>query len=73
MGNFIGGRLEQAFSTQTVDDAGKITQVTDFNRLFLYPAAVAAAAALFLAIFFRPPEKKALDEDPKQGMAVATE
>jgi nucleoside transporter len=73
VGNFLGGRLEQAFTTQTVDDAGKITQVTDFHRLFLYPAAVAAAAALFLAIFFRPPEKKALDEDPRQGMAVATE
>jgi nucleoside transporter len=31
--------------------------VTDFKRLFLVPSVVAFAAALFLFLFFRPPEK----------------
>ena len=64
VGNFAAGGLEAMFTTDGV---------TDFQKLFLVPAGVALAAALFLALFFRPPATKQSEEDPMQGLAVATE
>jgi nucleoside transporter len=64
VGNFAAGQLQNMF---TIDG------VTDFRKLFLVPAGVAFAAALFLALFFRPPLKKQADEDALQGLAVPTE
>jgi hypothetical protein len=64
VGNFVAGRLQSVFTTDGV---------TDFQKLFLVPAGVAFAAALFLALFFRPPATKQSQEDPMQGLAVATE
>jgi nucleoside transporter len=37
----------------------KNAEGVEFHKLFLVPSAVAFAAALFLFLFFRPPEKKA--------------
>ena len=73
VGNFAGGQLEALFSVETMDQAGNLVKRTDFQKLFLVPAAVAFAAALFLALFFRPPLKRQPEEDPMQGLAVATE
>ena len=73
VGNFAGGQLEALFTSETLNEAGKTVKVTDFQKLFLVPAGVAFAAALFLAIFFRPPATKQAEEDPMQGLAVATE
>jgi nucleoside transporter len=64
VGNFAAGQLQEFFTTD---------KVTDFGTLFLIPAGVALAAALFLALFFRPPLKKVQEEDPLTGMAVAVE
>jgi MFS family permease len=73
VGNFAAGQLEDKFSTEHLDAAGKVVRDIDFQKLFLVPAAVALAAAIFLAIFFRPPLKKEAEEDPLQAMAVPTE
>lgn len=49
-GNFAAGYLEGFFTDP-------VTKTVDFQRLFFVPAAVATGAALFLMLFFRPPEK----------------
>jgi nucleoside transporter len=48
VGNFVGGQLEGAFTTD-----GKV----DFRSLFLVPAGVGFGAALFLFLFFHPPAR----------------
>ncbi len=50
VGNFLGGRLGAAFSNAD----GTVS----FREIFLVPAGIAVVAAIFLLIFFRPPEKK---------------
>ena len=67
VGNFAGGQLEAAFTTGTGSAA-----ITDFRKLFLVPAGVALAAAIFLFLFFRPPlradvtTEKALEDMPEE-------
>jgi nucleoside transporter len=45
--------------------------VTDFRSLFLVPCGIALAAAVVLALFFRPPQKTA--EEPASGAAPQAE
>jgi hypothetical protein len=40
-----------------VGEAAAESKTTKFSELFLYPASVALGAAIFLALFFRPPER----------------
>jgi len=67
VGNFAGGQLEAAFTTGTGSAA-----ITDFRKLFLVPAGVALAAAIFLFLSFRPPlradvtTEKALEDMPEE-------
>jgi MFS family permease len=49
LGNFVWARLGVIYAVGT--------DRVDFTQLFLIPAGVALAAALFLFVFFRPPEK----------------
>jgi MFS family permease len=62
VGNFAGGQLQALFT----DSAGKV----DFRNLFLVPAGVALAAALFLFLFFRPPAKAATVPEEKLATAL---
>jgi nucleoside transporter len=57
VGNFAGGQLEALFT----NSEGKV----DFQKLFLVPAGVALAAALFLLLFFWPPAKDATAPEEK--------
>jgi MFS family permease len=59
VGNFAAGQLEAAFTRD---------KVIDFRRLFLVPAAAGAGAALFLLLFFHPPEKaeKSMEKLPAE-------
>src|ERR1700752_4337496 len=50
------------------DDPAAGKKVTDFHSLFLVPLATAVAAAIVLAVFFRPPAKK---KDRAEAEAVA--
>jgi MFS family permease len=70
--NSAAGFLQNMFTVEKVTPEG-VVKVTDFHGLFLVPAVVALGAALFLALFFRPPAKKVQEEEPLTGMAVATE
>src|SRR5439155_16091628 len=49
VGNFVWPQLGNIFKSD-----GAI----EFNKLFLVPSAVALAAAIFLFVAFRPPEKR---------------
>jgi len=49
VGNFVWPQLGDIF---------KADGVIEFNKLFLVPSGVALAAAVFLFLAFRPPEKK---------------
>jgi uncharacterized membrane protein YwzB len=62
VGNFLWASLgnSKMFETAVIDEAtGKWVKTVDFEGFFLVPAAVALLAALFLFLFFRPPERAA--------------
>jgi nucleoside transporter len=62
--NFIWGPLGDLFTIEVVRD-GTTIKAIQYHRLFLVPFGIAVFAAIFLAIFFHPPQKPAaITPDP---------
>jgi nucleoside transporter len=61
VGNFVWAQLGKLY---TVDDT------VDFRRLFLVPAGVAVAAAVFLLLFFHPPAKAEVPKEEEVPQTV---
>jgi hypothetical protein len=60
--NFLWGILGERFATTTTLN-GTVTKVIDYHRLFLVPFGLSLLAAVLLAVFFHPPEKRSAPAD----------